>query len=310
MHVTSHLVYLNLRPLHLNTMTDLTGQFQKMGLAVFIAYRALRNGETPVACLLVHESTGKILSFGCNDTNRSLNGTRHAEFVAIDKILEEYHLLNRPSDEVASFFLHVALYVTIEPCVMCALALQQLGIKKVYFGAANDRFGGNGTVIKVQGNQSYQSYGGILRVEAIHLLRNFYIQENDSAPVPKVKKNKDIEGKKFPENLSFFKYLSEEDFIQEYGDARFAQFYRAPNRDHEITPQFLHGYSFNELLSKEAILSIPKYFDLYPGVDLESINDVQLLNDIETLAEALPKITLDGKVDYDNETKKRKLEAY
>ncbi len=41
------------------------------------------------------------------------------------------------------------LYVTIEPCIMCAAALSLVGIKKVYFGARNDRFGGTGTVVSV-----------------------------------------------------------------------------------------------------------------------------------------------------------------
>jgi len=41
------------------------------------------------------------------------------------------------------------LYVTVEPCIMCASALRQMGIKEVYYGCANDRFGGNGSVLGV-----------------------------------------------------------------------------------------------------------------------------------------------------------------
>lgn len=45
------------------------------------------------------------------------------------------------------------LYVTVEPCIMCASALRQLGIKEVYYGCGNDRFGGCGSVLGV--NQEY-----------------------------------------------------------------------------------------------------------------------------------------------------------
>ena len=41
------------------------------------------------------------------------------------------------------------LYVTVEPCIMCASALRQMGIKEVYFGCENDRFGGCGSVLGV-----------------------------------------------------------------------------------------------------------------------------------------------------------------
>jgi len=75
-----------------------------------------------------------------NDTNRSLNGTRHAEFVAIEQILAEHPM---------SILRETVLYVTVEPCVMCASALRQYGIKAVYYGCANDKFGGTGGVMNI-----------------------------------------------------------------------------------------------------------------------------------------------------------------
>jgi len=75
-----------------------------------------------------------------NDTNRSLNGTRHAEFVAIEQILTEHPM---------SILHETVLYVTVEPCVMCASALRQYGIKAVYYGCANDKFGGTGGVMNI-----------------------------------------------------------------------------------------------------------------------------------------------------------------
>lgn len=67
-------------------------------------------------------------------------GTRHAEFQAITGILEDWP---------ASVLQDTDLYVTVEPCVMCASALRQYKIRAVYYGCANDRFGGTGGVFSI-----------------------------------------------------------------------------------------------------------------------------------------------------------------
>ncbi|EXJ68147.1 uncharacterized protein A1O5_08762 [Cladophialophora psammophila CBS 110553] len=156
-----------------------------MRQAIDVAEEALKGGETPVACVLVHE--GKVVARGMNDTNRSLNGTRHAEFLAITQFL---------SKMPASKLKETDLYVTVEPCIMCASALRQYGIRCVYFGCGNDRFGGNGSVLPVHYDkgleEGYPSYGGLFRKEAIMLLRRFYIQENENAPNPRAKGNREL----------------------------------------------------------------------------------------------------------------------
>jgi|SRR5271170_1807036 len=153
--------------------------------ALNVAERALREGETPVGCVLVHE--GKIVASGMNDTNRSLNGTRHAEFLAISQFLASHHPKALQSTD---------LYVTVEPCIMCASALRQYRIRHVFFGCGNERFGGTGTVMSLHSDQGidppYPSYGGLFRKEAILLLRKFYMQENDSAPKPRPKKDREL----------------------------------------------------------------------------------------------------------------------
>ncbi|TGZ84129.1 cytidine deaminase-like protein, partial [Ascodesmis nigricans] len=143
--------------------------------------------EVPVGCVFVHND--EIIGRGMNDTNRSLCGTRHAEFIAIEHILLTYP---------PSIFAHTDLYVTVEPCIMCASALRQLHIRRVFFGCMNERFGGTGGVLKVNedlaviNEPSYQVYGGINHDEAIMLLRRFYIQENDKAPQPIAKKTRKL----------------------------------------------------------------------------------------------------------------------
>lgn len=108
-------------------------------------------------------------------TPNTIQATRHAEFEAIDDILTRYP---------ASIFKQCDLYVTVEPCIMCAAALRELGIHKCFFGCANEKFGGCGTVLSVH-KDSYPHFAefdtscGEFRSEAINLLRRFYIQEND-----------------------------------------------------------------------------------------------------------------------------------
>lgn len=97
------------------------------------------------------------------------------------------------------------LYVTVEPCVMCASLLRQLGIKKVFFGAVNDKFGGTGGVFSIHKNASpldgeidaprgdggsvepgFEVEGGWGRDDAVGLLRRFYVQENGRGEFPYV----------------------------------------------------------------------------------------------------------------------------
>lgn len=73
-------------------------------------------------------------------------GTRHAELEAIDQIMAN----NELTPELSKYPLSTTtLYVTVEPCIMCASALRQLGIKEVFYGCDNDRFGGCGSVLGV-----------------------------------------------------------------------------------------------------------------------------------------------------------------
>lgn len=87
---------------------------------------------------------------------------------------------------------------------MCASALRQLGIRRVYYGCLNERFGGCGGVLRLHEDSSskgsgggdrekgYECVGGIFRNEAIMLLRRFYVQENERAPQPIGKKTREL----------------------------------------------------------------------------------------------------------------------
>ncbi|KAK6944594.1 Cytidine and deoxycytidylate deaminase domain [Dillenia turbinata] len=123
--------------------------------------------------------------------------TRHAEMEAIDVLLEQWQRTGISVEQVAEKFSNCILYVTCEPCIMCAAALSILGIKKVYYGCANDKFGGCGSILSLHSSSSEHQFsdkgsqrkgfsctGGILASEAISLLRSFNEQGNPNAPKP------------------------------------------------------------------------------------------------------------------------------
>lgn len=127
-------------------------QIQFMREALKMGFTALKKGEIPVGCVIVErrEDGHAIIASGSNQTNESRNGTRHAEIIAVESLFADSHIqplgnLNPQSGLLSN----CDLYVTCEPCIMCAAALSKLGIRKVYFGCHNDRFGGNGSILSV-----------------------------------------------------------------------------------------------------------------------------------------------------------------
>lgn len=152
-----------------------------MRLALEQAEEALAAREVPVGCVFVKD--GQVIAKARNRTNEWHNATLHAELAAIDLFI---HTEPRP-------FKDITLYVTVEPCIMCASALRQLGIGRVVYGCGNDRFGGCGSILDINTNGKlgshppYEASGGYYREEAIMVLRRFYLTHNVNAPKPKDK---------------------------------------------------------------------------------------------------------------------------
>ena len=105
-------------------------------MALVEAEAALSKHEVPVGCVFIHSVHGAI-GRGHNNTVASCNATRHAELEAIDQILQKGYS--------PAVFRECTLYVTVEPCIMCASALRHIQVGHVVFGCCNDKFGGCGT---------------------------------------------------------------------------------------------------------------------------------------------------------------------
>ena len=146
-----------------------------MGLALHEASKAMDKGEVPVGCIIV-DIHSKVVASAGNMTNIDRDATRHCELVAIDQILEKG--LN---------FNELKLYVTVEPCIMCASALRLVGLTTVYYGCSNERFGGCGSIVDAHSIDStslpvLSITSGILANDAIQLLKDFYERGNPKAP--------------------------------------------------------------------------------------------------------------------------------
>lgn len=112
--------------------------------AMKMAEFALQKKEVPVGCVVVFKE--EVVARGCNEVNLTKNATRHAELVAIDYLIEYSQKIGIPVKELCS---SSVIYVTVEPCIMCAFALRTVGLVDVIFGCWNDRFGGCGSVLDV-----------------------------------------------------------------------------------------------------------------------------------------------------------------
>lgn len=182
-------------------MSEIDSIFMKVALAE--ARIALSTREVPVGCAFV--SAGRVIARAHNATNATFNATRHAEMVALDHLIEDSRrdlLFDAAGGEgfgaraaegaggspllsaLRTRLAQATLYVTVEPCIMCADALRISGVARVVFGCANEKFGGAGTVMNVLARQGGPTVvAGVSTSEAISLLKRFYGRANPAAPV-------------------------------------------------------------------------------------------------------------------------------
>jgi len=138
-----------------------------MSIALSLAKEAGADGEAPVGCIVV-DTNGAVIGRGRNRREKTKSALAHAELEAIE---DACYTLNdwRLSD--------CALYVTLEPCPMCAGAIIMSRISKVYFGAKDEMTGSCGSVINLfmeSYGQSTQIVGGVLADRCSELLTEFF----------------------------------------------------------------------------------------------------------------------------------------
>ena len=131
------------------------------------AKKAYALGEVPIGCVIVHE--GKIIGRGYNRRNTDKNTLAHAENTAI----------NKASKVIGDWRLEeCTLYVTLEPCQMCAGAIVQARLPEVVMGCMNPKAGCAGSILNIlempQFNHQVRVTRGILEADCSQMLKTFF----------------------------------------------------------------------------------------------------------------------------------------
>jgi len=149
-------------------MGALTDQDQTfMQRALELARAAAAAGEVPVGAVIVRQ--GEIIAEGSNRPIGTCDPTAHAEMIALragGELLRNYRLLD------------TTLYVTLEPCAMCASAMVHARVQRLVYGAADPRVGAAGSVFNIVQhaslNHRLEVSAGVLAEECGTLLREFF----------------------------------------------------------------------------------------------------------------------------------------
>jgi Cytosine/adenosine deaminases len=145
----------------------MTEQEKYMKQAIREARKAYALGEVPIGCVIVNE--GKIIGRGYNRRNTDKSTLSHAEITAIKKA----------SKKMGDWRLEgCTLYVTLEPCQMCAGAIVQARIDEVVMGSMNPKAGCGGSILNLlempEFNHQVKVTRGIMEEECSQMLTNFF----------------------------------------------------------------------------------------------------------------------------------------
>lgn len=140
-----------------------------MRLALEEARKAAALDEVPVGAVLVHAQTGEISSRAGNETIRRADPTAHAEILAIRQACAQAGSQRIPEYD---------LYVTLEPCAMCAGAISFARIRRLVYGASDPKSGGveHGEAFFLQATCHHKPEitGGVLAEQCGEILKNFF----------------------------------------------------------------------------------------------------------------------------------------
>jgi tRNA(adenine34) deaminase len=134
--------------------------------AIKLALAAAERDEVPVGAIAVRD--GKIIAKGSNTREESKCATHHAEILAIEEACRTLGGWRLPG---------VTLYVTMEPCVMCAGAIINARIERVVYGAKDHRFGAFGSALDVNEaglNHKPEVVGGVLGERCAEILSSYF----------------------------------------------------------------------------------------------------------------------------------------
>ena len=138
-----------------------------MRLAIELAHEAAAMGEAPIGAVVVCD--GEVVASACNRREVDRDPSAHAEFTAMVQAarkLDRWRLSG------------CTVYVTLEPCIMCAGLMHQARIDRCVYGAADPKAGALGTLYSIHSderlNHRFEVQGGVLGEECSQLLKDFF----------------------------------------------------------------------------------------------------------------------------------------
>lgn len=151
------------------------GDEQWMRLALEEARRAASEGEVPVGAVIVRQ--GRVIARSHNQPISRHDPTAHAEILAI----------REASEKIKNYRLTgMALYVTLEPCIMCAGAILQARLARLVFGTADPKSGAVSSLYRLlqdgRLNHSVEVTGGILQASCAEILSGFFREKRITSP--------------------------------------------------------------------------------------------------------------------------------
>jgi len=151
-----------------NVVTVADQDYNFMGLALDYAAEAAAMNEVPVGAVLVNRE-GEVLAGAGNNCIAAGDPTGHAEI----------HVLRAASERIGNYRLPgTTMYVTLEPCSMCATAMLHARVEQIIFGATDPKAGGLQSVYRIGSdgrlNHSFVINGGVRAEECSLILKNFF----------------------------------------------------------------------------------------------------------------------------------------
>lgn len=136
-----------------------------MGLAIEQAKKAMTLDEVPIGAVIVHQN--QLIAHSHNLVQYNKNATHHAEMLCIDaacRVLDQKYLAD------------CDIFVTLEPCAMCAAALAHVKIRRIYFGAYDIKAGGIDHTTRTFHHMCHhpQIYGGICEIQCQTLIKQYF----------------------------------------------------------------------------------------------------------------------------------------
>lgn len=163
-------------------MRKLSEDERYMRQAITLAKKAAANGDVPIGCVIVYE--GKAIARGYNRRNVDKTTLAHAEIMAIkkaSKVLGDWRLED------------CTMYVTLEPCQMCAGAIVQARIPKVVIGCMNPKAGCAGSILNLldmkQFNHQVEVTRGIMETECSAMMSGFFAELRAKKKAAALKEN-------------------------------------------------------------------------------------------------------------------------